>query len=73
MRKLQCNTCGGTYADTEPDGMLYFHACPPQSFDPTGKAIPFANPRNENILTDEKGTVLGIVSVGLGVTVLSVS
>ncbi len=25
----KCNTCGGTYAPILPDGMRYFHACPP--------------------------------------------
>lgn len=28
---LTCLTCGGVYADVLPDGLLYFHACPPLS------------------------------------------
>ncbi len=27
----QCTTCGGTYAEVQPDGMQYFHRCPPLS------------------------------------------
>lgn len=27
----QCLTCGGTYAPILPDGMQYFHVCPPLS------------------------------------------
>lgn len=25
----KCSTCGGIYDPLLPDGMLYFHACPP--------------------------------------------
>lgn len=25
----QCKVCGGTYENTLPDGMQYFHVCPP--------------------------------------------
>lgn len=28
MRK-RCLSCGGEYDDTMPDGLAYFHACPP--------------------------------------------
>lgn len=28
---LQCNACGGIYDDVGPDGLRYFHACPPLS------------------------------------------
>lgn len=28
---LQCRACGGTYDPVLPDGMLYFHVCPPLS------------------------------------------
>lgn len=28
---LKCNTCGGTYEPILPDGMQYFHTCPPLS------------------------------------------
>jgi hypothetical protein len=58
--KLQCNSCGGTYQDTDKDGMNYFHACSPEIF--TTRAVevagiitkaevraPRPNPRDENI------------------------
>jgi hypothetical protein len=30
--RLQCLACGGTYDDVLPDGLQYFHACPPLAF-----------------------------------------
>lgn len=29
--RLRCNACGGEYDDVLPDGMQYFHVCPPLS------------------------------------------
>lgn len=29
MATMQCNTCEGVYESVLPDGMLYFHSCPP--------------------------------------------
>lgn len=29
MATLHCETCGGEYNNTLPDGQRYFHACPP--------------------------------------------
>jgi hypothetical protein len=29
--KVKCNACGGTYDDVLPDGLQYFHRCPPLS------------------------------------------
>jgi len=42
MRK--CNSCGGTYSPVQRDGMLFFHACPPDivepaEFDAQGKLV----------------------------------
>jgi len=31
MARVQCNTCGGVYDEILPDGLRYFHACPPLS------------------------------------------
>jgi hypothetical protein len=31
MSRQQCLTCGGEYDTVLPDGMLYFHRCPPLS------------------------------------------
>jgi len=28
---VKCNACGGTYEPVLPDGMEYFHKCPPLS------------------------------------------
>lgn len=29
MATMKCKTCGGEYVDVLPDGLRYFHACPP--------------------------------------------
>jgi hypothetical protein len=29
MSRYRCNTCQGEYEDVGPDGMAYFHVCPP--------------------------------------------
>lgn len=31
MAHLQCQSCGGTYDTVLPDGLRYFHVCPPLS------------------------------------------
>jgi ssDNA-binding Zn-finger/Zn-ribbon topoisomerase 1 len=58
--RFKCNSCGGTYADTQADGTRYFHACSPvvnPAFqpDPTKlthdarETIERDNARNENM------------------------
>lgn len=27
--RLECKCCGGVYDDVQPDGLRYFHVCPP--------------------------------------------
>lgn len=29
--RVRCESCGGVYVDVLPDGIRYFHACPPLS------------------------------------------
>lgn len=29
MATLRCKSCGGEYQDVSPDGLRYFHVCPP--------------------------------------------
>lgn len=29
MARYRCNTCGGVYSDVLPDGLRYYHRCPP--------------------------------------------
>ena len=31
MNQWQCQACGGVYTDLLPDGLRYFHVCPPLS------------------------------------------
>lgn len=67
MSQFQCQTCGGTYADVQLDGSLYFHACPP-IFDPTHPTVvtPMPNARNENLTIGRDWKASGIVSAGAG-------
>lgn len=37
--RLRCLTCGGTYSPVLPDGMQYFHVCPPLSLPELTKAV----------------------------------
>jgi hypothetical protein len=80
--KLQCNSCNGTYDDTQPDGARTYHVCPPEiityaTFDTNGKQLtpetraPRPNIRDERITgyDTDTGKVI-IVSEGLGVTQL---
>ena len=62
-----CNCCGGTYTDVMPDGMIYNHVCGPIEDKKTRQFIPRPDFRDENIDTNRRGDVLGIVSEGLGV------
>jgi ssDNA-binding Zn-finger/Zn-ribbon topoisomerase 1 len=78
----KCNSCGGTYSATQPDGSRYFHACAPipnPAFqpDPTKgpvnlqATIELANKRNENITGIDLVTKQPIiVSAGAGFIVL---
>lgn len=49
MARWRCQSCGGTYSDTQRDGTLYFHACPPDHIDERGERVPIPNRRDENI------------------------
>jgi hypothetical protein len=71
MAIVKCNTCGGQYSQVEPDGTLYFHACPPAVTTAPGVSVPYPNPRNENIVLGPQGQYVGIVAQGEGVTVVS--
>ncbi len=77
MPAFRCNSCQGTYRDTQADGTLYFHACPPTPnplFQPdTAKPLPDPresierpNKRDENITVDAQGKAAGIKAAGAG-------
>ncbi len=55
MSRWECLSCGGVYEDVLPDGMLYFHACPPTRAHPTdsNRTIPIPKRRNENVIGGE--------------------
>ena len=77
----KCNTCGGTYQPTQPDGSLYFHACAPipnpaYQVDPKKgqvilqDTIERPNKRDENIAHIDPQTKQPVLkSEGAGVTV----
>ena len=39
MARVQCTTCGGVYDELLPDGLRYFHACPPLSAAQLAQAV----------------------------------
>jgi len=49
MAVYRCNSCLGVYRELLPDGMLYFHACPPIVDPSTGEVRDREDPRDENI------------------------
>jgi hypothetical protein len=54
--KLRCGTCQGEYNRTLPDGMLYFHACPPLTMLQVKRggraiAIPLSDLQQTDVLT----------------------
>lgn len=73
MAKFKCVACGGTYDDVLPDGMAYYHACPPEviqhaTFDNAGKLltpekrVPLEGARDErptpgNLYVDGKSSI----------------
>jgi hypothetical protein len=59
--QLRCESCGGTYSSHQADGLLYFHACPPERVveveGPRGRRGPrvpervaIDSPRDENVV-----------------------
>lgn len=77
---IKCNSCGGIYSTTQPDGSRYFHACPPipnpaYNTDPKKGAVDLRetieqpNKRDENVShTDTTTQQPVVISGGLGVT-----
>jgi len=75
----KCSTCTGTYTPQQAGNGQYFHACPPIANpayqpDPTKPAfnlvqtIEQPNKRDENLVLDPTGKVIGIKAAGAGVT-----
>lgn len=72
----RCRSCGGVYPAVQPDGMLYFHACPPV-VDASGQLRERPDKRDENpapgilrrIAAPADGTVVGEIIMHQGVVV----
>lgn len=60
MSKVQCNSCGGTFYDIQPDGSRYFHECPAGTPNPVDEDISPASAPG----TDQP------INTGGGVTIL---
>ena len=56
---IQCQGCNGLYNATNPDGSLYFHACPP--------GTPANVARNENLPDTSESSHGKMVAAGAGV------
>lgn len=68
MSLWKCNACAGSYNDTQRDGSVYQHSCPPSPPNPQGVQVELANKRDENVALDARGRAHDIVSPGAGVT-----
>lgn len=69
----KCKTCGGSYADTQADGSIYFHACAALPPDPQGHQAEQPGKRDENLTLDARGRISGIKSAGAGVVAVSIT
>jgi hypothetical protein len=67
----QCNSCGGKYNDTMPDGGNYAHSCPVMMLDSDGETVLRPYPRNENLVVSRQRIETGIIAEGKGVTCLN--
>lgn len=67
---VKCNACGGTYSPVQPDGMQYFHVCPPidglrvQQDDGTIIIVPKVSQTVE-VIDEKTGTTITIVEYAL--------
>jgi hypothetical protein len=68
---FQCLACKGTYADTQTNGMLYHHACPPLRPDKYGVEAERPNKRDERVFENRHGRLTGIRLEGAGVKCLT--
>ncbi len=48
IKQFECNTCHGVYFDKTPEGLDYFHACPPKRVR-EDEFTEYPNKRDENI------------------------
>lgn len=67
----KCNSCGGSYADTQGSGFVYMHVCPPTVSNGVGGQTPTFNPRDETPLVDSRGDASDIRHPGSGVEPIS--
>jgi len=64
MRK--CLGCGGVYPPVQRDGYSYYHVCPPLRDEKTGVETLRPGHRDENLVHDSAGKLVGIVAEGAG-------
>lgn len=63
----RCKCCGGEYPPVQRDGYSYYHVCPPLRDEKTGEERQRPGHRDENLVLDTSGTIVGIVAEGAGV------
>lgn len=64
--QFKCNTCGGVYFEASAQGIQYAHTCGSTS-DKAGNPVEIPNARNENVVFNASGRLVGMVSEGTGV------
>jgi len=63
----KCLGCGGVYPPVQRDGYSYYHVCPPLRGPKGEDAGPRPGHRDENLVHDSAGKLVGIVAEGAGV------
>ena len=71
MLRFRCLACKGEYFDSQLDGAVYEHVCPPLPAKKNAPARLRDDHRDENIATDREGARTGIVKEGAGVVCLT--
>jgi len=66
MPKYRCNNCQGEYWDPLPDGMRFFHTCPPVINPETLEISYPEGHRDENIVQERDGGPVRIKAEGKG-------
>ena len=66
MARFRCLNCGGEYEQQSPDGVPYYHVCPPLSEPEIEAGVDRSEPRNENVRGGDAEDAHDCLSEGLG-------
>jgi hypothetical protein len=68
--RFRCLACKGVYAEAQPDGTIYMHACGPLRADKNNVQLEPEAGRDETLAYNRAGRLMGISNEGQGVICL---